>query len=398
MYWPSVAACSDGLPSYATVAVAVATVRSTRSGPSVRFSAPIEVARPGNVCRLQGDRPPPNLAILDKDWVSYDPSSRTLAVSFTRFYLISGFDCSPSGCRPLGHSGNGQIEIVRAHVPSDPATLAGTTFGKPVVVWPEEPFCPAGTASSEIAKCGAENEGAYVAVAPGGDTYVAWERNLDTNFFNGDPYVYEHAAMLRPGASTVTRGGVAAPVVLTAGRPGNRYGGVRSLDSTVLAGYSRGTGNDFPRVSIDRAAKQVVFVWNDASLHPLGNIWMRTAPFGLTGLGAVHRVDDGTDYALRFMPAVSVRSGGVICTSWYDRSRFGATSTKTDYVAECRPSSQVNGTDVRITTGPTDWAGTSSLIIPNFGDYTDSASDGGTTFFTWSDGRVGVPQPFVDSR
>jgi hypothetical protein len=118
----------------------------------------------------------------------------------------------------------------------------------------------------------------------------------------------------------------------------------------------------------------------------------------LASLGAVHRVDDGTDYALRFMPAVSVRSSGVICTSWYDRRRFGPTSTKTDYAADCRSSANVNATDVRVSTGATDWAGTSSLIIPNFGDYTDNTSDGGTTFFTWSDGRIGVPQPFVDSR
>jgi hypothetical protein len=53
---------------------------------------------------------------------------------------------------------------------------------------------------------------------------------------------------------------------------------------------------------------------------------------------------------------------------------------------------------MRITTGSTDWAGTGSLIDPNFGDYTDNATDGTRTYFTWSDGRIGVPQPFVDSR
>ena len=36
------------------------------------------------------------------------------------------------------HSGNGQIELVRAHVPADPATLSKTDFSQPVVVWPEE--------------------------------------------------------------------------------------------------------------------------------------------------------------------------------------------------------------------------------------------------------------------
>ena len=46
--------------------------------------------------------------------------------------------------------------------------------------------------------------------------------------------------------------------------------------------------------------------------------------------------------------------------------------------------------------GATDWTNTSSLITPNFGDYTDNTSVGTTTYYTWSDGRLGVPQPFVD--
>jgi hypothetical protein len=58
----------------------------------------------------------------------------------------------------------------------------------------------------------------------------------------------------------------------------------------------------------------------------------------------------------------------------------------------------VQGSDFRITTGATDWANTSSLITPNFGDYTDNASAGTTTYYTWSDGRLGVPQPFADRR
>jgi hypothetical protein len=101
---------------------------------------------------------------------------------------------------------------------------------------------------------------------------------------------------------------------------------------------------------------------------------------------------------MRFLPGVSVRDDGTVCTSWYDRRRFGAMSTKTDYFADCRTGVTADADDVRVTTGPTDWAGTSSLIDPNFGDYTDNATDGTRTYFTWSDGRVGVPQPFVDSR
>ena len=93
---------------------------------------------------------------------------------------------------------------------------------------------------------------------------------------------------------------------------------------------------------------------------------------------------------------MSVRSNGHICTSWYDRRRFGPDSAHTDYFGECRPSIGSNKADFQITTGATDWTNTSSLITPNFGDYTDNASAGTTTYYTWSDGRIGVPQPFTD--
>jgi hypothetical protein len=101
-----------------------------------------------------------------------------------------------------------------------------------ITVWPEEP--------------NHENERAYPAVAPGGDTYVAWERNLDTNFFNGDPYIYEHLALVPADANAPVRGGKHNPVDHQGTMNGTPVGGVRSLDAADIAGYNRGTGNDFP--------------------------------------------------------------------------------------------------------------------------------------------------------
>ena len=93
-----------------------------------------------------------------------------------------------------------------------------------------------------------------------------------------------------------------------------------------------------------------------------------------------------------------LRGDGSIATSWYDRRIGGANSATTDYFSEIRTAATTPARDMRITTGSTDWVNTSSLIAPNFGDYTDNASSGTTTYFTWSDGRIGVPQPFVDHR
>jgi hypothetical protein len=387
LYYPSLNACADNLPAQGTVAVSIATVNT--AGTAATFSPPVEVAQAGDVCLLNGTNPPPDIATLDKDFLAYDPASRTLAVSFTRFFITGT------------HSGNGQVEVARAHMPASPTALTAASFGTPITVWPEEQPCPAGTTSSEHTQCGAVNQGSYPAVAPGGDVYVAWERNIDSNLGgSGDPYVYEHAARIPAGSSAVAVGGPAHPVVVSAGQPHGSpdHLGVKSLDGTLIAGYSRGIGQDFPRLAFDAAAHAVVFVWNDASSHPLGDIWLRSAPATLTTLGPVQRVNDDADFSLHFLPAVSVRTNGTICTSWYDRRLSGPTSAVTDYYGECRPSPTSAASDFRITTASTDWLGTSSLINPNFGDYTDNATNGTTTFFTWSDGRLGIPQPFVDHR
>ena len=400
LYYPSARACSDGLPAYATIAVTVATVNA--AGTSARFTAPVPVALPGDLCAIDTGAQSKNLGVLDKDWLSYDPASRTVAVSYTRFYFPSPPICGDTDCTPdpNGHTGNGQVEVVRAHVPADPTSLTAAAFHRPTVVWPEEGNCPDATPSSEQARCGAVNQGAYAAVAPGGDTYVAWERNIYSNLSgNGDPSVYLHAARIPAHATTPSIGGPSHRIVISAGQlHGNAAGGTKSMDTVSIAGYSRGQGQDFPRIAINSSSHSVVFSWNDASLHPLGDIWLRSAPYGLTALGKTVRVNDDTSYALHFLPAVSVRHDGTICTSWYDRRRGGADSTRTDYYADCRASAAGNSVDTRITTGSTDWAGTSSLIDPNFGDYTDNATDGTSTYFTWSDGRLGVPQPFTDHR
>jgi hypothetical protein len=345
----------------------------------VSFSDPIDLAQGGNVCRRTK-----HLALLDKPFAAYDPTSRTLAVTYTRDFLTGN------------RSGLGQIEVVRATVPGSPAGLTPASFGDPIVVWHEEPFCLNG---SEANQCGGVNTGSYPAVAPGGDIYVAWERNIQSNlFFSGDPYVYIHAALIPADAAHTTIGSKKSPIVVTEGQVNsNPDGGVKSLDGVPIAGYSRGLGQDFPRVAFDARLDRLIVVWNDASAHPLGDIWMRSIGPTLHRMFPIARVNSDADYTLHFLPAVSVQSNGTICTSWYDRRLGGTDSTVTDYFGDCRLDPTNQSPDFRITTGSTDWAATSSFINPNFGDYTDNTSTGARTYFIWSDGRIGVPQPFVDS-
>lgn len=378
LYFPSFFdACLTG-PSRLTAAVSVATVSG---GGDVTFSDPITATRTNNLCARHPANEP---ALIDKEFLAYDPVSRTLAMSYTRYFLGGA------------HSGLGQIEVTRAHVPADPADLAQGVFAKPIVIWHEEPYC---AIPSEPNQCGAQNAGAYPAVAPGGDIYVAWERNLDTNLdYGADTSVYIHAALVPSGATHPSIGGESDPVVVSKNQVNGRpNGGVKSLNNVFIPGYSRGA-NDFPRIAYNDVAGKVVFVWNDASLHPLGDIWLRLATPDLSSLDPIRRVNDDTSFALHMFPAVSVATDGTIRTSWYDRRLNGADSTKTDYFGELRAPGDINPPDFLITTGPTDWAGTASLIDPNFGDYTDNWTTGTKTYYLWSDGRLGVPQPFADSH
>jgi len=364
MYLPVNIDCSQG-PSQYAIAVSVATVTQN----SVQFTNPIIAATGGDYCSAEGPT-----AFLDKDFMRYDPATRTLALSYTRFTFYG--------------LGTGQIEVVKAHVPLSPPFLSSAAFSDPIVVWPEEP--------------NVENEGAYLALAHNSNTnaddiYVAWERNWGSNQFNGDPYVYIYLSEILSGMNPpVIIGTPGSPVVATLGQLNSTaLGGVKSLDLEVIVGYNRGTGNDFPRIAYDAAKNRVAVVWNDASHHPLGDIFMRTYGHGLSSPGPILKINSDNKGALHFMPAVCFMTDGSMVTSWYDRRNYPADSAMTDYFGDVRPAPYAPAANFKITTAATDWTNTGSIIAPNFGDYTDNACTGTSAYFTWSDGRMGVPQPFV---
>jgi hypothetical protein len=369
LYLPSVTATCPG-PVFFEIAVSVATVSSNGE---VSFTDPITAVSSTDACTTPAD-------FVDKPFMAYDSPTRTLVISYTRF--------------PGTGFGTGQIEAVEAAVPVNAATLNSASFTASSVIWPEE--------SSFI------NEGSYPALATTAsfpaDFYVAWERNWQSNLFNGDPFVYILAACAIGGLDVTTcEGSPANPIVVTQGQVNSSSaGGVKSTDLVVIQGYNRGIGNDFPRIAFDQPLNRVIVEWNDASLHPLADIWMRDFAAHLVSSEAINKVNDDNSGALHFLPAICIQADGSIVSSWYDRRKGGPNSTLTDYFAETRPSPSVNTTDHPVTTGPTDWNATSSSIVPNFGDYTNNACTALTknknvAYYNWSDGRTGVPQPFVDS-
>jgi hypothetical protein len=99
---------------------------------------------------------------------------------------------------------------------------------------------------------------------------------------------------------------------------------------------------------------------------------------------------------------VAVSSGGsqCQCISYYSRdiANTALTNVHAALGIDPRITNSPKGGDAVITTGPTDWNAVSSLIVPNFGDYTDNYVAGGSTLYVaWPDGRLGILQPFEDS-
>jgi hypothetical protein len=182
-----------------------------------------------------------------------------------------------------------------------------------------------------------------------------------------------------------------------AGRTSER---ITSLDAAFIPGYNRFPANDFPRVAVDPAAGTVSMVWNDARLHPLGDILLRSyALHTLSPIQTAPVVLNADSGGLHFLPALrNVSATGKLAVSWYDRSSPNTAVTDVRAVLGLDPrTTSTPAADTLVTSVPTDWDNVSSDIIPNFGDYTDNYIANGRLFVAWSDGRLGLPQPFEAS-
>ena len=321
-------------------------------------------------------------SFLDKDFLSLDPVRGRLYMSYTEFGPSTGFSgvvelaaCDLSSpASPTCHNGsNGSI------------TGAGAPAAPYFVVAPGDPnFC--------------ENEGAYPAVDPAtGAVYVAYEHDWFTGLFNcgsettQDVMNYVPFSCLTLTATSPCAGPAATQAV-----------NITSLEAAFIPGYNRFPMNDFPRVAVSDPAGTVSMVWNDARQHGTGDILLQS--FNLGSLSAVQsqpvavnsRNDTG---GWHFLPAVRNADGkGNLAVSFYSRSSANTalTDVRASLKIDPRTTSTPTSNDTRITTGSSDWNGVSSIIIPNFGDYTDNYFVGTTLYVAWSDGRLGFPQPFED--
>lgn len=323
-------------------------------------------------------------SFLDKDFVTIDPAHGRLYVTYTEFGFTFGTQIEAASC-DLGNAFGG------------PGPLGGT---------PALPVCSNGSAASAttppapylivepadlVTFC--ELEGAYPATTKGGDLYVANELNW------GDGCPSQHlqqvawvpqSCLTLPTASCGVAASIAIPVV--------------STDLTEIQGYNRGTGNDFPRVAVSDAKGTLSVVWNDTRSNPQGDILMQSlwleslAPVQVAPVKLNNDKGIGT---LHFLPGVrNADAKGLLNVSWYDRRR-NPNSAETDVFAALGvdpTTTATPGSNTRVTSIASDWLSVGSIIIPNFGDYTDNYVDINgtisTLFVAWSDGRYNIPQPF----
>lgn len=327
-------------------------------------------------------------SFLDKEFLSIDPVRGRLYMSYTEFG-VSSFAAS-----------NGIIELAVCDLSANPASptcfngsLGSSGSGQPpyYVVAPADPNC--------------ENEGAYPAVnLATGDVYVAYEHNWASAIFSSACFsepvknVMNHVpfSCLPLMASAFPSGPCALQnsnsVLIT------------SLQAAFIPGYNRFPMNDFPRLAVSDPFGTVSMVWNDGRFHPAGDILLQS--FSLGGLGFVQaspvRINSSTG-GWHMLPALrNVDNDGDLQISFYGRAKGNTAVTNVYATIDTSPTTKSVPSNVLVTTAPSDWNAVSSDIVPNFGDYTDNyvqAQAGApyttqTLYVAWSDGRLGVPQPF----
>jgi hypothetical protein len=340
-------------------------------------------------------------SFLDKEYLALDPAHGRLYVSYSDFLFTSNFGTAvdlaacdlgnPAGGR--GPAGGTPAAPVCRHGSPQVKVSKHLSVGKPyLTLAPPDPR-------------GCENEGAYPAADPRSHAvYVAYEYNLDTAQF-----IPACQGASTPLSEVLTKAAAhclqLATVSPCAGASTRTAVPIVSLSSTIVPGYNRGFTNDFPHPAVSDRYRTVSMVWNDSRYHPLGDILLQS--FRLSDLHPVQAkplvVDRPHHGGLSMFPAVRWASrSGRLDVSWYSRASAQTVNTDVDAALGVSPLATATPPNVRITNVATNWINDSSLIVPNFGDYTDNAVTvtghppyvGSTVYFAWSDGRLGIPQPF----
>lgn len=340
-------------------------------------------------------------SFLDKDYLAIDPATGRLYVTYSDFLLTRPFgDPVAMSVCDLGNSAGGTGPA--GGTPAAPVCEHGTP---PV---PVTKRLSVGKPYFTVAKPdprGCENEGSYPAVdVRTGNVYVGYEYNWGSSL-GFTPCEGASTPLTEVLTSTPARCLRLAPTAACR-LPARRTSvPVVSMEGVTVPGYNRFPVNDFPRLAVSDRYQTVSMVWNDARLHPFGDILLQT--FHRGSLRAVQSrpvvLDRPHHAGLDFLPALrTATAAGRLDVSWYSRASVRTADTGVRAALDVSPLATATPRNTMITNRLSDWDSNSSLIIPNFGDYTDDAIAvtgsppylGKTLYVAWSDGRLGIPQPF----
>ena len=385
------------------IALDACAVNGSGSAATLRCGAPV-VAAISTQCEKVKISPTRTIlfcSFLDKDYLTIDPANGRLYVTFSDFQFtnhngdpeeMSVCDLGNSAGGPGPAGGTPAAPVCERGTPPVPVT-SKLLVGKPyfTVALPDPHGC--------------ENEGTYPAAdVQTGSVYVGYEYNWGTSLgftpcegagtpmtevLTGTPLhclpLAATAACPLPTAST------AVPVV--------------SMEGVSVPGYNRFPSSDFPRVAVSDRYQTVSMVWNDARFHPYGDILLQT--FKRSSLSPVHTqpvvLDRPHNGGLAFLPALrTANAAGQLDVSWYTRASVTTANTGVMAALHVNPLTTTTPGNTMITNALSNWDNNSSMIVPNFGDYTDNAVSvtgsapyvGNTLYVAWSDGRLGIPQPF----
>jgi hypothetical protein len=324
-------------------------------------------------------------SFLDKEFLSIDPVRGRLYMSYTEFFFSF-----------VTFTETSTVELAACDLstPASPTCHNGSDGSITGAGAPAAPYLV--VAPPDVNGC--ENEGAYPAVDPNtGAVYVGYEHDWFSGLFNCGGETTQNVMNFVPfscltlSATSPCSGPAATQAV-----------NIHSLEAAFIPGYNRFPMNDFPRLAVSDPAGTVSMVWNDARQHGTGDIFLQS--FNLGSLSPVQsspvRINSRNDTGgWLFLPAVRQSgSNGSLNVSFYSRSSANTALTNVNASLKVDPRTTITPTrnDTTVTTGPSDWNAVSSIIIPNFGDYTDNYFVGTTLYVAWSDGRLGFPNPFED--
>lgn len=403
--WFYIASLYDSTTGVGTSAVALDACRAMGRGTSaqLRCGDPVIAARSKQCVKFGSSGGGSNFefcSFLDKDFIAIDPFRHRIYVSYTEFPILTlGTLEEMSACsirdarHPVCEAGS-KLKVVQQ--PTSGNGYTEVLKGRPY-------FHIAGPGYH-----GCEEEGTYPAVYNRtGAVYVGFEYNLGTNL--GYPPCEGYKEHTRD-VITVTHLHCLPLRSVSPCAKAQRVAAVRvySMTAAFIPGFNR-LPTDWPRVAVSPHYRTVSMVWNDTRYHGNGDILMES--FTLGSLRRVQRypvvLDRPHHGGLTFMPAVKVAdSRGRLDVAWFSRANAQTAWTNVVAALGVNPRTTVTPANTRITNVATNWLTDNSDIVPNFGDYMDTAiSATGTPPFTghkfyvaWADGRLGFPQPFEAHR